>query len=126
MVLDAGKNTTKLNYTNPNIFPATNPPKALKIFGWIAYAPGVRPTPGAYATRGAHMRPMGAPGLHMRPMWACASHMRPVCAPCGHVRPMCAPCASHMRPAGCTHELQSEFFETRGAVAGEVSPFYVY
>ena len=39
----------------------------------------MRPTPGAYATRGAHiMRPMGAPGLHnMRPMWACAPRVRP-------------------------------------------------
>ena len=99
MVLDAGKNTKKLNYINPNIFPATNPPKALKIFGWIAYAPGVRPTPGAYATRGAHMRPMGAPGLHMRPMRACAPHVRPVCAPP----------RAHMRPAGCIHEPQGEF-----------------
>ena len=78
MVLDAGKNTTKLNYINPNIFPATNPPQSSENFRMDCMCAPPR----------AHMRPAGricAPWVHL----GC------ICAPCGHVRPMCAPCAPH-------------------------------
>ena len=32
MILCTGKNTTKLNYVNPNVFPAINPRQSSKIF----------------------------------------------------------------------------------------------
>ena len=113
MVLGAGKNTTKLNYANPNIFPATNPPQSSENFRMDCMCAPPR----------AHMRPAGricAPWVHL----GC------ICAPCGDVRPMCAPCAPHpgriCAPWDAYTSSRVSFLEARGSVAGEVSSFYVY
>ena len=101
MVLDAGKNTKKLNYINPNIFPATNPPQSSENFRMDCMCAPPR----------AHMRPAGrtcAPWVHL----GC------ICAPCGHVRPMCAPCAPHpgriCAPWDAYTSSRVSFLEARG------------
>ena len=70
MILGAGKNTTKLNYVNPNIilFPATNPPQSSENFGMDCIC--------------------APPRAHICAPWV---HLGCICAPRGHVRPMCAP-----------------------------------
>ena len=116
MVLGAGKNTTKLNYVNPNIVPAINPPQSSKNFGMDCICAPPR----------AHMHPAGrtcAPWVHLgcicaprRKYSKCAPHVRPVCAPPGRI---CAP-----RDAYTSSRVS--FLEARGSVAGGVSSFYVY